>query len=185
MKLIVGLGNPGKNYEKTRHNVGFMVLDHYLNGEKYEKKFNGEYIEKNINGEKVIFLKPLSYMNLSGDVVVKFKNYYKIELKDILIIHDDLDLNLGVAKIKYSSSSGGNNGIKSIIDRLNSKDFGQYKIGIANYNFLDAKDYVLGKFYKSEEEILNKKIDESVEVINYFISNGIEKTMNYYNGLIK
>ena len=82
MKLIVGLGNPGKNYEKTRHNVGFMVLDHYLNGEKYEKKFNGEYIEKNINGEKVIFLKPLSYMNLSGDVVVKFKNYYKIELKE-------------------------------------------------------------------------------------------------------
>ena len=185
MKLIVGLENPGKSYEKTRHNVGFMVLDHYLDGEKYDKKFNGEYVEKTIDKEKVIFLKPLSYMNLSGDVVVKFKNYYKIELNDILVIHDDLDLPLGTAKIKYSSSSGGNNGIKSIINRLNSKEFGQYKIGIANYNFLDAKDYVLGKFYKSEEELLNKKIEESTDIINYFIANGIEKTMNNYNGLIK
>ena len=79
MHLIVGLGNPGREYEKTRHNVGFMVLDHYLDGEKYDKKFNGEYVERTINKEKVIFLKPLSYMNLSGDVVVKFKNYYKIE----------------------------------------------------------------------------------------------------------
>ena len=185
MKLIVGLGNPGKSYENTRHNVGFMVIDNYLKGEKFKKKFNGLYIKKNINDEEVIFLKPLSYMNLSGDVVQKFKQYYKINNSDIMIIHDDLDLNLGSAKIKFNSSSGGNNGVKSIINILNSKSFCQYKIGISNNKNIDTKKYVLDGFSKQEREILDQKIKESSDVIDFYIQNGFQSTINEFNGKIK
>lgn len=185
MKLIVGLGNPGKEYENTRHNVGFMVIDNYCQNCNFSKKFNGLYTEKGIGSDKVIFLKPLSYMNLSGTVVKPFQQFYKIDTKDILIIHDDLDLKLGTAKIKFSSSSGGDNGVKSIIEELGTKDFGQYKIGISNNKSIDTKDYVLGKFNKEEKIILNQKIIESVDVINYFIKHDIQRTMSYFNGIIK
>ena len=185
MKLIVGLGNPGKEYENTRHNVGFMIIDYICENEKFSKKFNGLFCEKRINGEKVIFLKPQSYMNLSGIVVKAFQKFYKIEYKDILIIHDDLDLKLGSAKIKVSSSSGGDNGVKSIINELGTKDFVQYKVGISNNKDIQTKDYVLGKFNSNEKEILTKKIKESKEIINYYIENNAEKTMSYFNGKIK
>jgi PTH1 family peptidyl-tRNA hydrolase len=151
MKLIVGLGNPGKEYEKTRHNVGFMVIDKYCNNEKFSEKFNGLYINKVINGEKVIFLKPLSFMNLSGTVVKAFQDYYKIENKDILIIRDDLDIPLGHAKLKFNSSSGGDNGVKSIINSLRTQAFCQFKIGISQDKTVDTKDYVLGKFSNLKE----------------------------------
>src|SRR5574344_1904775 len=110
MKLIVGLGNPGKEYDNTRHNVGFMALDKI--GEKYrlnfnKEKFSGKYAETNINGEKYIFLKPQKYMNLSGEVVADFVNFYKIPISNILIINDDLDLPVGKIKIKFKGSSGG------------------------------------------------------------------------------
>ena len=148
MKLICGLGNPGKEYENTRHNVGFMIIDNYCYPDKFSQKFNGLYLEKNINGEKVIFLKPQSYMNLSGTVVRPFIDYYKIEKKDVLIIRDDLDLDLGHTRLKYNSSSGGDNGIKSIIQELKSQEFYQYKVGISNNKRKDTKDYVLGRFSK-------------------------------------
>ena len=185
MKLIVGLGNPGKKYYNTRHNIGFMVIDNYCNNEKFSKKFNGEYVIKEVNGKKAIFLKPLSYMNLSGTVVSKFKNYFGINNEDIMIIHDDLDLNLGTAKLKYNSSSGGDNGVKSIIECLNSQAFLQYKIGISNDKKMDTKDYVLGKLSKRELELLDNKIEESVDIISFFIENNYLDTMNKYNGIIK
>lgn len=185
MKLIVGLGNPGEEYINTRHNVGFMVIDNICEGNKYSKKFNGYYFKTIINDENVIFLKPLSYMNLSGDVVVKYKNYYKVKNEDILVIHDDLDLPLGSAKLKFGSNSGGDNGVKSIINRLNTNLFCQYKIGISNNKEMNTKDYVLGKFNNAEKKIIDKKVKESKDVIEYFINNDIEKTMSYYNGLIK
>ena len=112
MKLIVGLGNPGKEYEKSRHNVGFIILDSYFNGEKWHTKDNYEFLEKNINNEKVIFIKPLTFMNLSGLAVQKVVNFYKIPTEDILIIHDDLDLPEKTVRFKYNSSAGGHNGIK-------------------------------------------------------------------------
>ena len=130
MKIIVGLGNPGSSYNDTRHNVGFIVLDNYLGDVKWKKKFNAEYYEEIINGEKVLFVKPLTYMNLSGDAVVQFVNYYDIDLSDILVVHDDLDLKFGTYKLKTNSCDGGHYGIKSIINRLNSKDFARLKIGI-------------------------------------------------------
>lgn len=185
MKLIVGLGNPGKEYENTRHNVGFMTVDNYCTGEKFSQKFNGLYISKNINGEKVIFLKPQSYMNLSGMVVRAFVDYFDIDLKDVLVIRDDLDLPVGTYKIKFNSSSGGDNGIKSIIQELDSQMFGQLKIGISNDKKIDTKDYVLGKFSKSEMQTLDTVIKQASEIIDSFISNGIDKTMNIYNGVTK
>lgn len=181
MKLIVGLGNPGKEYSNTRHNVGFMVIDNYLGNISLSKKFNAEYYKT----DNAIFIKPLTYMNLSGDAVVQFKNYFKISTEDILVIRDDLDLNIGSAKIKFSSSSGGDNGIKSIIERLGTKDFAQFKIGISNNKNIETKDYVLGKFNSDELKELNKIIDNSKQVIDYFIDNDIQKTMSYFNGMLK
>lgn len=185
MKLICGLGNPGREYENTRHNIGFMVIDNYLKGEKLNDKFNGLYTQKNINGEKVIFLKPQSFMNLSGDVVKPFVDYFKIDYEDILIIRDDLDLPLGKARIKYNSSSGGDNGIKSIINKLKSQEFYQYKIGISNNKEIDTKDYVLGKFSKAERELIDEIVNQSAEVIDEFIQGNITSSKDYNYGELK
>ena len=182
MKMIVGLGNPGKEYDKTRHNVGFMMIDNYCKNETFQKKFNGLYITKKIFNEKVIFLKPQSYMNLSGDVVSEYARYYNIDSSDILIIRDDLDLNIGSHKLKFNSSSGGNNGIKSIINRLGTQSFCQLKIGISNNKTIETKDYVLGTFKQSELDLIDKQKDTVNKIIDSFIESGINKTMNDYNG---
>ncbi len=179
MKLIVGLGNPEKKYDNTRHNIGFMVLDNYLGKVDYKSKFNGLYYEKNINNEKVIFLKPQTYMNNSGLSVFEFVNFYKISLKDILIIQDDLDLDVGMIKFKFNSSSGGHNGIKSIINCLGSQEFSRLKIGINNEYKKDTIDFVLSKFSKKDIEKLD--FDKINSAINDFLSNDINYVMNIYN----
>lgn len=181
MKLVVGLGNPGKEYNLTRHNVGFIILDKYLGDINWSSKFNGLYYEKNINNEKVIFVKPQSYMNLSGNVVQKFINFYKIDTKDLLVIHDDLDLPVGKFRIKINSSSGGHNGIKDIISCLNTNEFVRLKIGISQNRNIDTKDYVLGKFSKSDLEIIEKNNNAYKEIIENFNYNNIELLMNKYN----
>lgn len=182
MKLIVGLGNPGKEYINTRHNVGFMVLDYFLgNNLKWKEKFNGLYYESLISGEKVIFLKPLTFMNLSGEAVVKYKNYFNLDIEDILVIHDDMDIDLGKYKLKRNSSSGGHNGIKSIINFLNSNAFLRLKIGITHNKNIDTIDYVLGKFNEKEMDLLKINFNTYEEIIRSFVVNGIDKTMNIYN----
>lgn len=182
MKLIVGLGNPGKEYINTRHNVGFMVLDYFLgNNLKWKEKFNGLYYESLISGEKVIFLKPLTFMNLSGEAVVKYKNYFNLDIEDILVIHDDMDIDLGKYKLKRNSSSGGHNGIKSIINSLNSNAFLRLKIGITHNKNIDIVDYVLGKFNEKEMDLLKINFNTYEEIIRSFVVNGIDKTMNIYN----
>lgn len=178
MKLVIGLGNPGKEYDNTRHNIGFMILDYYLGNVKYKEKFNGLYYEKDI-GEKVIFLKPQTFMNNSGICVKKFIDYYKISLDSILVIHDDLDLEIGKIRYKFNSSSGGHNGIKSIINMIGSKDFFRLKIGISNVDKNQIIDYVLGKFSKSELELIN--FDNIINSINDFIANDYTYVMNKYN----
>ena len=179
MKLIVGLGNPGKEYENTRHNIGFMVIDNYLKNEKFKTKFNGMYLKKVINNEEVIFLKPLSYMNLSGEVVKKYVNYFKINLSDLLIISDDLDM--PCFKIKYKGSSGGHNGLKNIIQNINTEEFKRLKIGISNNLNIDTKSYVLSKFNQEELEKLHKKFEITNNIINDFINLDFEKVMSKYN----
>lgn len=181
MKLIVGLGNPDKEYDKTRHNVGFMVIDNYLGSVNWSNKFNALYCEKVINGEKIIFVKPLTYMNNSGNAVVEFVRYFNIDNKDILVIQDDLDLNVGDYKLKMHSSSGGHNGIKSIIASLGNQDFPRLKVGIGSVKKDEVIDYVLGKFSKSELEVLNELFNTFDKIINSFINEGIDKTMNVYN----
>jgi len=180
MKLIVGLGNPGKNYEKTRHNIGFYILDNFLGNVNYKEKFNGFYYEMNSDGEKIIFLKPQTFMNNSGDCVSKFVKFYNISNEDIMVIHDDLDINLGVCKFKFNSSSGGHNGIKSIINHLGNKDFFRMKLGIKTDKKDDVIDFVLGKYSKTELEQYD--FNKLFNAINDFIKYGYEYVMNNYNG---
>lgn len=181
MKLIVGLGNPGREYKKTRHNIGFMILDSYLNEVEWKEKFLGLYYTCIIKNEKVIFLKPQTYMNLSGASVAEIANYFKVDINDILVIHDDLDMEFGRIKIKHLSSSGGHNGIKSITKSLNSDLYCRFKFGIANNKKIDTKDYVLGKFTKEELKYIDNKKDLFANIINSFIIYGVDKTMNDYN----
>ena len=165
MKLIVGLGNPGKEYEKTRHNIGFMVLDDYLGNVKWSNKFNALYYESFVGTEKVIFVKPLTYMNNSGNAVGEFVRYY----------------NIGLYKLKVNSSSGGHNGIKSIISSLGTHSFPRLKVGIGSVKKDEVIDYVLGKFSKKEMEILNNEFSTFRKIIESFVNVGIDKTMNVYN----
>ncbi|MEG0794236.1 MAG: aminoacyl-tRNA hydrolase [Bacilli bacterium] len=181
MKLIVGLGNPLKKYDNTRHNVGFKTLDAYLGNVNYQEKFNALYLKKEVNNEQVIFIKPLTYMNLSGNAVSAFVNYFNIDIKDILIIQDDLDEVIGTYKLKTNSSHGGHNGIKSIIEHLGTKDFARLKVGINNGQVNDVIDFVLNKFSKDELNIIESEINIFKEIIDSFISYGIDKTMNAYN----
>ncbi len=181
MKLIVGLGNPGKDYQNTRHNVGFLVLDNYLKTSDWKEKFNALYHEERIAGEKVIFVKPLTYMNLSGDAVVKFVNYYDVNVDDILVVHDDLDLPFSTYKLKKNSSAGGHNGIKSIINRLGTQAFARLKVGVSHDRSVDTKDYVLGNFSKREKEQFDVMQNDFNKIIESFVSVGIDRTMNIYN----
>lgn len=179
MKLVVGLGNIGNEYLNTRHNIGFSIIDRYLENTKWSKSLYGLYYKSN----NVIYLKPNTYMNLSGNAVKYFVDYYKISISDLLIIHDDLDIIFGSFKLKKDSSSGGHNGIKSIIESLSSNSFLRLKIGIKNSEIVpNAVNFVLGKFTKRElqkcEE--NQKIYD--DVITDFISElTAEELMNKYN----
>ena len=184
MKLIVGLGNPGKEYENTRHNIGFIFLDYFAesNNIKIDKeKYNGLYAQTIINGEKVILLKPLSYMNLSGEVVKRYVDYFKINIDDILIINDDLDMNFGKIRLRPDGSSGGHNGLKNIALHLGTENFKRLKIGISNDKSIDTKDYVLGKFSKEEKEIINGLKGEISELLLDFLTIDYDKLMCKYN----
>ena len=181
MKLIVGLGNPGNEYKNTRHNVGFIVVDNYLKNEKWTKEKNYDYVITNVFGEKVCFLKPLTYMNMSGQAVSKIVNFYKINMQDILIIQDDLDMDTGTYKIKRNSSSGGHNGIKSIISELHTEEFARLKIGISKSAQIPVDKYVLAKFSTDELNKINANLDTFNGIIDYFIKFGIEEAMAKYN----
>jgi PTH1 family peptidyl-tRNA hydrolase len=181
MKLIIGLGNPGKEYENTRHNVGFMVLNYFPGNNDWHEKFNALYHDEIINNEKVVFIKPLTFMNLSGDAVIKYINYYNINTDDILVIQDDIDLSVGKYRLKYKSSCGGHNGMRSIINNLGTESIPRLKVGISRENKIDTKDYVLGKFNKSELEILTSNFPIYKEIIEEFIMKNIDSVMLHYN----
>ncbi len=187
MKLVVGLGNPGKNYEKTRHNIGFDVIDRFK--DKYNlnfiknSKFNAMEATCFINFEKVIFVKPLSFMNLSGDVVLRYINFYNISSTDILIIQDDLDMEVGKIRILFDSSSGGHNGIKDITLKIGTKEYTRLKIGISNNKVIDTKDYVLGRFTQEERKILEKSYEKLYNLVEDFINLDVLSLKQIYNSL--
>ncbi len=186
MKLIVGLGNPGKEYQNTRHNLGFWILDQYLQKEKntsvdWREKFQGLYFKTKIAEEEVIFLKPQSYMNLSGGVVADFVRFYKINLEDILVISDDLDLKVGNFKLKDKGSSGGHNGLKDIEKNLGTDKYKRLKIGISNNKLIGTKDYVLGKISSEDIKIYQDLFSVIKKVIDDFFRMDFQVLMNKYN----
>lgn len=183
MKLIVGLGNPGKKYEKTRHNSGFIFVDYYAikNNLLFKEKFNGLYTEQTINNEKIIFLKPQTYMNLSGICVKKYVDYFNIDINNIYIIYDDINFDVGEYKVKRNGSSGGHNGIKSIIENLNTEEIKRIKIGISKNN-ISLEDYVLQKFSNEEFKKIENIKDDICDIINDIAYIDIEQIMQKYNG---
>lgn len=184
MKLIVGLGNPGKEYENTRHNIGFQTIDKFaqkLDVSIMKSKYNGLYIDTSIDGEKVILLKPQSYINLSGEVIRKFVDFYKISIDDILIIHDDLDLTVGTYKIKQKGSSGGHNGLKNIELHLGTQEYKRIKIGISNNKTMDTKDYVLGRLSKEEQDMLETVENAVLAILNDYFKVSFSELMSKYN----
>lgn len=181
MKLIVGLGNPGKKYEKTRHNVGFVILDMLhknllssgINDWELSKKFNALISGCVINGKKVILAKPMTFMNKSGEAVQNIGHYYKLHQRDIIVIHDDKDILLGELKIQENRGSAGHNGIKSIIEHIGTQDFLRVRVGIASENkkkMTDIPKFVLKKFTILEKKKLQKIINEVVNKIMDTIS---------------
>ena len=184
MKLIVGLGNIGKEYENTRHNMGFMLVDRYLEykniTDKFKEKFNAMYVETTINNEKVIFIKPTTYMNNSGIAVRAFVDFYKLKSGDILVISDDLDLDLGKFRLRRNGSSGGHNGLKSIISHLGTDGFKRLRIGISNDKD-DVINYVLSKFSKKELNEIDTMFDNLVNVLDDYFVMDFTSLMSKYN----
>jgi len=179
MKLIAGLGNKGKEYDKTRHNAGFIFLDCFsdnLNIKSREKNKLSVFFKKNINNEKVLFLKPSTYMNHSGKAVYFFVKKHNISVSDVLIIHDDIDLPFAKIKIKKGGGDAGHKGIKSITDELGDNNFCRIRIGIGKPEEKGMEtDYVLDKFTKEEEEILLKKFPVIKDFVYNWITYGYEK----------
>ncbi len=176
-KLIIGLGNPGKEYKNTRHNFGFMAinfLNQDLSASSWEKnkKTDSLISEIKINNQKLILAKPQTMMNNSGQAAIKLLNYYRIEIKDLIIIHDDIDLNLGDYKIQQNRGSAGHKGIESIIQQLDNKEFTRLRLGIKTEQIeAPTEKFVLQKFSESEMEIVNQTIKKAVRDLRTAIEN--------------
>lgn len=186
MKMIVGLGNPGKQYETTRHNVGFMAIDQvasdYQLNWSLDTKFQAKVATAIINGEKVLFVKPMTYMNESGRAVEAIRHYYKVDPVDILIIYDDLDLPTGKLRLRQSGSAGGHNGIRSIIAQLGKQNFKRLRIGIDRPKQQSVVDYVLGKVTDDEKEKLDAAFARAQEAVEDWIQqDDFNKVMNQFN----
>jgi PTH1 family peptidyl-tRNA hydrolase len=187
MKIIAGLGNPTKEYEGTRHNIGFSVIDKLA--DKYnismnEKKHKAICGKGMIEGEKVILLKPQTYMNLSGESVVDAVNFYKVDPEeDVIIIYDDIDLDVGKLRIRAKGSAGGHNGMKNIIAHLGTQVFPRIRVGVgAKPKNWDLADYVLGRFPKEELPEIEAGRETACEAVKIIVSQGVEAAMNRING---
>lgn len=188
MYLIAGLGNPGKEYDMTRHNIGFEVIDYIAKRQsvKVKKlKFKGLYQKTEICGEDVVLLKPQTYMNLSGECIRDFSAFYKIPPEKIIIINDDVYLDEGRIRIRQNGSAGGHNGLKSIIYQLNSDNFIRIRIGVGKKQAEeeDLADFVLSRFTKSQIPILEKAIINAADAVSEIVKNGTESAMNKFNGI--
>ena len=187
MKLIIGLGNPGKEYENTRHNTGFMVLDRLsekLNIEMTQNKFKGLYGKSKYKGEDVILLKPQTYMNLSGESVRQVMDFFKINQEDILVIYDDLDLAAGKIRLRQKGSAGGHNGMKSLIAHLGTQEFKRIKIGIDRpKKGTTVVNHVLSPFSKEETPLMEESLHKAWQAtIDYLTQADFIATMNRFNG---
>lgn len=187
MYLVAGLGNPGKQYDMTRHNIGFHTIDYIADelGVKIKKlKYKAIYGECDINGEKVILVKPQTYMNLSGESISEFVKFFKIPTENVIIISDDIALETGRIRIRKKGSAGGHNGLKNIIYMLNSENFNRIRIGVGapTHPDYDLKDFVLGRFTKDEIPVLEESIIKSYKAVVEIIKRGADSAMNKFNG---
>lgn len=184
MKLIVGLGNIGKEYDNTRHNIGFRAIDAFAASQNITidiSKSGGLYGEFFYHNEKVILLKPQRYINLSGQVIKSYVDFYKIKIEDILVISDDLDMPVGKIKLKSKGRSGGHNGLKDIENHLKTTEYKRLKLGISNNKSIDTKDYVLGKFNKMDKEKIEEIMKLIPNIILDYLSFDFDCVMNKYN----
>ncbi|HEX9664615.1 MAG TPA: aminoacyl-tRNA hydrolase [Patescibacteria group bacterium] len=191
MKLIVGLGNPGKKYEGTRHNVGFVVIDQLADQNfKLNKKSNSLILKTKIDSKDVILAKPQTFMNSSGQAVAALAGYYKVKPENIIVIHDEIDLPLGTIRISQDSSAAGHNGVQSIINSLGTRNFIRIRIGIdpdsktiatAEPRDLKLNNFVLNKFTAKEEKIVKKVIDQAVKALQTIITENVTVAMNKHN----
>ena len=185
MYIIAGLGNPGSKYEKTRHNVGFQVIDrlaskyHIDMNTKKHKAICGTGV---IEGVKVLLVKPQTFMNLSGESIREAVDYYKIDPEDIIVIYDDISLEPGQLRIRLKGSAGGHNGIKNIIAHLGTQEFPRIKVGVgAKPPKMDLADYVLSRFGAEEQKIMDEAFGEAAEAAVMMMTTGAERAMNHYN----
>ncbi len=192
-KLLVGLGNPGKKYDRTRHNVGFEVIDklakHWTVKLEDNKRFHGNVGEVHFGPEKrLILLKPTTYMNRSGQAVRAILDWYKLSPDDVLVIYDDMDLPVGKLRFRLSGSAGGHNGMKSIIAHLGTQDFPRLRLGISRIDKSSGQTsdkvvgHVLGRFAPDERKIVDAAIELASEAVEFGLRKGIEQSMNLYNG---
>lgn len=185
MKLIVGLGNPGREYELTRHNIGFMVIDELAkrwNISLNEQKFKGVFGAGFVNGEKVVLLKPLTYMNLSGESIRPLMDYYKIDVEDFVVLYDDLDIPVGKLRLRMKGSAGGHNGVKSTIAHLGTQEFQRIRMGIDRpKNGMKVPDYVLGRFSAEEMPEVESAIQKSADACEEWLKKPFLQIMNTFN----
>ena len=191
MKLLVGLGNPGKEYEKTRHNSGFMAMDALaakLGVSVTSEKWNAMIANVMIEGQKVVLMKPLTYMNESGSAVSQAVSFYHIAPEDILVMHDDMDLPTGSVRIRKNGSAGGQKGMKSIIDCLSTSAIARIRIGVGHSTRGDhdkVPDWVLSPVPKAEQEVWNTALQDAADAAYAWVSEPIDKVMNAYNIKVK
>ncbi len=186
--LILGLGNPGKQYARTRHNIGFRALTQFAKSHnfpefKLEKRFKAEVSTGDIDGEKIILAKPQTFMNLSGEAVRAILDFYKLSPADVVIVYDDVDLPFGELRLRPSGGSGGHNGIKSLIAHLSTEEFARVRIGVGN-EFLEkvpTEHFVLTNFSTTEEIEIPKIERKTIDALTELVQNGLESAMNKYN----
>ncbi|MFQ5964847.1 MAG: aminoacyl-tRNA hydrolase [Candidatus Scalinduaceae bacterium] len=184
MKIVIGLGNPGRKYAKTRHNVGFMVVDKFIKEHKVslaKKRYDSIISECYIEGEKTLFVKPQTFMNASGIPVKKIVEIYDNNLDDMLTILDDINLPLGKIKIRKKGSSGGHKGLQSVSDHLQTTCFPRLRIGIGNCFTGDISDTVLSRFTKEEINTIEGALDKACKAVNIWITKGTNNCMNMFN----
>lgn len=185
MYVIVGLGNPGKKYQNTRHNMGFITVD-YLAAKHNIKvnkiAFKALVGDGNIANQRVILVKPQTYMNLSGQSVREILSYYKVDIENLIVIYDDIDIETGKLRIRKKGSAGSHNGMKSVIYDIKSEDFPRVRIGIGGERKMTLRDFVTGGFSKEEKPLLEDAVERAARAVEIILAEGIDTAMNRYNG---